>query len=125
MAKALILLTVVTLAFGTALMGCSGAEEIEAATPEMTDPEPVSEPAETAAEPTETWDEMAGETGTVALDAEELVNERCTFCHGVDRVYKAGLSPAGWGDTIDRMVARGAWLNEAERDAVIEYLASF
>lgn len=130
MAKALILLTSVTLALGTAFMGCSGAEETEAATSEMSDPEPVSEPAETpaepepTAEPTETPDETAGETEIITSDAEELINVRCTFCHDVDRVYKAGLSPAGWEDTIDRMIARGAWLDETERDAVIEYLSS-
>jgi hypothetical protein len=131
MAKALILLTVATLAIGTAFMGYSGAEETEATTPEMSNPEPVSEPAETAAEPepiaepTETWDETAGETEVVTSYAEELVNEQCTFCHDVDRVYKADLSLAGWEVAIDRMTARGAWLGKTERDVVIEYLASF
>ena len=80
----------------------------------MSNPEPVSEPAETAAEPE-----------IVTLYAEELVNEQCTFCHDVDRVYKADLSLAGWEVVIDRMTARGAWLGKTERDVVIEYLASF
>jgi len=129
MAKTLISLTVVTLGFGMAFMGCGSADETEAATSEISDPEPVSEPTETpaepepAAEPTETWDEAAGETEIVALDVEALIRERCTFCHDVDRVYKAGLSRAGWEDTIDRMIARGAWLDDTERDAVVEYLA--
>jgi hypothetical protein len=129
MAKTLISLTVVTLAFGTAFMGCGSADGTEAATTEMSDIEPVSEPAETTAEPepatepAETWDEAAGETEIVALDAEALIRERCTFCHDADRVYKAGLSRAGWEDTIDRMVARGAWLDETEREAVIKYLS--
>jgi hypothetical protein len=129
MAKTLISLTVFTLVLGTAFMGCGSANETEAATSEMSELEPVSEPNETpaesepATEPDGTWDETAGETEIVALDVEALIRERCTFCHDVDRVYKADLSPASWEDTINRMVSRGAWLDDTEREAVIKYLS--
>ncbi|UCE26597.1 MAG: hypothetical protein JSW52_09635 [Candidatus Coatesbacteria bacterium] len=131
MAKVLIITAVAALVFGTAFTGCTGADETEAATTELTNDEPVSEPAETEPDPNaesvEAWegttDESAGETEFLGIDAEALVEERCAFCHDVDLVYKASMSEAGWGDTIDRMIARGASLNEEERDAVIEYLA--
>jgi hypothetical protein len=130
MAKVAKTVTVASSIVALLFIGCGDSGESEAATPEMNRPEPISEPAETpaesepTAEPTETWDESVNETEAITLDAEELVNERCTFCHYVDRVYKAGLSAASWEETIDRMIARGTWLAETEREAVIEYLVN-
>jgi len=133
MAKALILITIVAPAFFAAFTGCTGADETEAATLEMNRAEPVSEPTETEAEPDstaepaetrdDTADETAGETELVSIDAEELINDRCTYCHDVDVIYKAGHSRASWENTISRMVARGARLDETEREAVIKYLS--
>lgn len=131
MAKASIIIAVAALVFGTAFTGCTGGDETEAATTELTGGEPVSEPAETepdpVAEPAEAWDgtadETVAETYYAGLDAEALINERCTFCHDVDVVYKANMSEAGWADTIDRMIARGASLDENEREAIIKYLS--
>ena len=59
-----------------------------------------------------------------ALDGEALVAERCTVCHSAERIDAAEKDEAGWTATVDRMIANGAELNEAERAAVIEYLAS-
>ena len=59
-----------------------------------------------------------------ALDGEALVMERCTVCHSADRINAATKDAAGWTATVDRMIGYGAQLNEAERAAVIEYLAS-
>jgi cytochrome c553 len=58
------------------------------------------------------------------LDGEALVQERCSVCHGLDRVNSASKDEAGWTSTVDRMISKGANLNEDERAAVIEYLAS-
>ena len=58
------------------------------------------------------------------LDGAALVAERCTVCHSAERIDAAEKDEAGWTTTVDRMIANGAELNEAERAAVIEYLAS-
>ncbi|KPL04914.1 MAG: hypothetical protein AMJ73_03235 [candidate division Zixibacteria bacterium SM1_73] len=63
------------------------------------------------------------ETGKPSPDGEKLVNERCNSCHGLDRVHKARKDKAGWEETVNRMIRKGARLNEAERQAVVNYLS--
>jgi thiosulfate/3-mercaptopyruvate sulfurtransferase len=71
-------------------------------------------------------DELPVETGLSrpSPDGETLVSERCTACHGLDRVHKARKDKAGWEETVDRMIRKGAKLNDSERQAVIDYLSS-
>jgi thiosulfate/3-mercaptopyruvate sulfurtransferase len=57
-------------------------------------------------------------------DGEKLVKERCTVCHSLDRVDKAKKDKAGWEKTVNQMIGKGAELNDAERQAVIDYLSS-
>jgi hypothetical protein len=59
----------------------------------------------------------------VAVDGETLLQERCTECHGLDRVTSAEKSREEWLDTVTRMVNRGAELNEAEKEVLVGYLA--
>jgi cytochrome c5 len=68
---------------------------------------------------------QAGPTGA-ALSGEDLVNERCTTCHSLDRVNQAmaaGTSRAQWEQLVDQMIAFGAQLSPDERTAVIDYLS--
>jgi cytochrome c5 len=62
-------------------------------------------------------------TAPAALDGKTLVGERCTVCHGLDRVTGAAKTRDGWKATVERMVANGAKLDQAEHEAVIDYLA--
>jgi hypothetical protein len=66
----------------------------------------------------------AGEKQPVAedLDGKALVEERCTVCHDLQRVESASKSREGWQSNVERMIDTGAQLNDAEKDAVIEYL---
>jgi mono/diheme cytochrome c family protein len=57
------------------------------------------------------------------LDGEALVEERCSTCHGLDRVTSASKTRDEWQANVERMVNNGAELNEAEQEAVIDYLA--
>jgi len=57
-------------------------------------------------------------------DGVELVRSRCMICHGMDAPSLPRQDHSGWTETVDRMIANGAELNEEERAAVIEYLAS-
>jgi thiosulfate/3-mercaptopyruvate sulfurtransferase len=71
-------------------------------------------------------DELPVETGLgkPSPEGEELVKKRCTVCHSLDRIYKTKKDKAAWENTVDRMIRKGAQLNEAERQAVIDYLSS-
>jgi len=57
------------------------------------------------------------------LSGEQLVNDRCTECHEREQVDNADKTPEEWADTVDRMIAYGAELNDEERQVVIDYLA--
>jgi hypothetical protein len=55
-------------------------------------------------------------------DGEALLESRCDDCHGLDRITDASKSRDEWEVTVDRMVTRGAVLDDAERETLIEYL---
>lgn len=81
-------------------------EEAGGATPEATPTEP-------------------GATGAT-LNGEQLVSERCTVCHSIDRIKNkmaSGADRSAWEQTVDRMISYGAQLNADERQAVIDYLS--
>jgi hypothetical protein len=65
-------------------------------------------------------DTAAPETGE--LDGEALTRERCTTHHDFDRVSSAKKTADEWKATVERMVAKGAKLDEAEQTAVNAFL---
>ena len=67
--------------------------------------------------------EAAPAAGAAALDGKALAEERCTKCHEYSRVEAAKKSLDGWTSNVTRMVGHGAELNEAEQQAVVDYLA--
>jgi hypothetical protein len=58
-----------------------------------------------------------------SLDGKTLVQERCTQCHDLARVEAARKTREEWQSTVDRMVSKGARLNQAEEEAVVQYLS--
>ena len=56
-------------------------------------------------------------------DSKTLLQERCTRCHDLGRVERASKTEEQWKATVERMVGEGAMLNQAEQEAVIQYLA--
>ncbi len=98
-----------------AFAGCGGKKEAANAA------ETVGEgPASTTA-PYEAEADTAAATeppGKVLLEA------RCTICHDIERVQKKKAARAGWEKTVDHMIEKGAKLDDAEREAVVEYLAA-
>ncbi len=54
---------------------------------------------------------------------EQLVQDRCTACHGLDLVKEAQKTRDEWNLTISRMVGKGTRLNEDEQATLVEYLA--
>ena len=67
-----------------------------------------------SSEPTEEPGPVAGET---------LLQERCTQCHGLDRVTEEEKTREEWADTVARMVDQGARLDEDEQSVLVDYLA--
>ena len=54
--------------------------------------------------------------------AKALVDDACSECHSIKRVYSANKNAAEWGITLDRMIKKGAQIKPEEKDAVIKYL---
>lgn len=54
---------------------------------------------------------------------EDLVNEKCTMCHTLDRVNAANFDEQGWTSTVTRMQQNGLVVTEEEKTSIIEYLA--
>lgn len=73
---------------------------------------------------------LAGCGGTSAsgssasTDPAAIINEKCTRCHGIDRIKAAQHDAAGWQSTVNRMVTNGAQLTPEQQKAVIDYLAN-
>jgi len=68
-------------------------------------------------------DGSAEPTGT-KLTGQQLVKTKCVYCHNDDRIDTATYDQAGWEDVIDRMDAKGAQVNDAEKAVIAEYLAN-
>lgn len=53
----------------------------------------------------------------------ELLQDRCTRCHSLDRVRASSKTQAEWEATVARMRGKGAELTDAEAQVLIEHLA--
>ncbi len=56
--------------------------------------------------------------------AQKLLEERCTVCHNLKKVYDEKTNKAGWIKYIDIMIEKGAQLNAEERSLLIDYLST-
>jgi len=63
-------------------------------------------------------EEPAGEM----KDGATILEESCTQCHSLDRVYNADYDADGWRDNIDRMVSKGAVISDEDAEILIEFL---
>ncbi|MBN1547700.1 MAG: hypothetical protein JW902_13705 [Syntrophaceae bacterium] len=57
-----------------------------------------------------------------ATNGSELLNERCSTCHGLSKIKQARKAPSQWDQTVNRMIAKGARLTEAEKILLLDYL---
>jgi cytochrome c5 len=64
----------------------------------------------------------ATEEAPVTLDGKSLVEERCTRCHDLGPVEAAKKTEEEWKTTVERMVGKGAQLDQTEQELVIKYL---
>jgi cytochrome c5 len=91
-----------------ALAGCGPKEKVADA---AETPASVAEPYEAEAEPP-----AAEAPGQVLLET------RCAVCHDLERVQKEKADRAGWEKIVDEMIGKGAKLDDAEKDPVLDYL---
>ncbi|MDH4135871.1 MAG: hypothetical protein OEW09_04015 [Anaerolineae bacterium] len=82
--------------------------------PTATEVSPTEAPTATEAPPTEV---------PATIDGKSLLQERCTVCHDLGRVERAKKTEEEWKATVERMVGKGAQLDEAEQELLIKYLA--
>jgi cytochrome c5 len=83
-------------------------------------PQPASNPPATQAQNAPA---TQVQSAPVTLDGATLVKERCSVCHSLDRIHQAHKTSAEWTTTVTRMVKNGANLNQAEVEAVLQFLA--
>ena len=65
----------------------------------------------------------AAVTVAPALDGATVLETRCSTCHSADRAKQAKKTQEQWDQTVTRMIANGAKLTDAEKAALVEYLA--
>jgi len=95
------------------------------ATPQPTEPESSQTPTPEPQEPTvsATAPPPSPTAGPAEPEGLVLLEERCTVCHGLDRVERAQKTREEWVSTVDRMVSIGAQLSDAEKEVLVGYLA--
>ena len=57
------------------------------------------------------------------LGGKELLEARCSVCHGTSKVTNERGNAEQWTRIVNGMMSRGAKLNSTEKDVLIEYLA--
>jgi mono/diheme cytochrome c family protein len=55
---------------------------------------------------------------------EATFTRACLTCHGSDLTEQQRLSPAGWTREVEKMMRWGASVTDAEKTALVDYLAS-
>lgn len=70
------------------------------------------------------------EQGARFAVARALVNQRCSTCHSLDRVYKAAKTPAEWRDTVAEMISNaqsdgnGGTFQPGEDKQIVDFLSA-
>jgi mono/diheme cytochrome c family protein len=57
------------------------------------------------------------------IDGAAIVENQCAQCHSSSRIKQAPRSRDQWDQTVNRMIGKGAVLTDAEKAALIDYLA--
>lgn len=62
-----------------------------------------------------------------AADGGAILQSRCIRCHQAGRIQRAEYDRDGWAGVVDRMMGKsnfGVPLSDAEREALLDHLAS-
>jgi Quinohemoprotein amine dehydrogenase A, alpha subunit, haem binding len=55
----------------------------------------------------------------------EIVVRACTSCHQAPQIVAKRHTPEEWDELVGKMIARGAAVDDAEEDVVINYLTKY
>ena len=113
-------IVVVLLMFALVIAACGGATAPTVAPSSV----PTKAPAATAAPGATGAPTAVAATAPAGIDAAALVPVRCTVCHSTDRIKAAKFTLEKWTATVARMRGHGAQVNDAEAQAIIQYLAA-
>ena len=58
-----------------------------------------------------------------AAPGEAVFKRACLSCHGADLIEQQRLSPTGWTREVEKMMRWGAAVSEADKAALVDYLA--
>jgi cytochrome c5 len=58
-----------------------------------------------------------------AVNGAELLEKKCSTCHPSARAKGLKKTAAEWETTVKRMISKGVKLADAEKKALVEYLA--
>lgn len=120
-AKIMILIAVISI-FMLVLVACGSGASQPAQSPAVTQAEqaPAATSASGGGAPAVT---SASSGGASAQDGASLLQDRCTACHGIDRVTQTKKDAGQWEQTVSRMIGHGAQLSDAEKATLVAYLA--
>ena len=62
--------------------------------------------------------------GFSAPDGKAVMEARCGDCHSLDRITSKTKDRGAWETTVNRMMGKGAKLNDEEKAALLDYLVS-
>jgi mono/diheme cytochrome c family protein len=54
---------------------------------------------------------------------QQLLQERCSGCHSLDRVRNQQLTRGEWEDVVEWMLTYGVELTDEEQEILVDYLA--
>lgn len=109
--------TAVAMLLGLALL--AGAAGCSSGTEEPTTPPASEQPPATGGAP-----EGEGPAPQATDEGRQLVEEKCSRCHSLDRVEQAQKAGDEWGATVDRMIGNGLQVTDEEQQAIVEYLTA-
>ena len=66
----------------------------------------------------------AGQSQSTDDAGKKAFEKVCFDCHGAEMLEGVGLSKAGWQQTVDDMVGKGARGTDSELAAIVDYLAA-
>ncbi len=113
------------LTFGIAFGACGGNRK-PAPSPSADFALAAASGVRTTAQPTAVTFASAETTASPKLDGNAIINSKCTVCHTrarINRKKAANTDRAAWEKILAQMIENGAKINEAEREAILDYVA--
>jgi mono/diheme cytochrome c family protein len=70
---------------------------------------------------------VAEASGALGKIGRNIVEQKCSFCHGLDRIYLADKTHEEWVEIVDNMIGYSEqveFMSPQEKEAVIDFLSN-